>query len=143
MKLLCLLLTISILLSGSLCAGSALAQSEKSKSEAGSQDRVLILMVYDDDCKKYCSQVRPILTDLKGLYGERVILRQLNVTQAVLDKTYEEAKELGVGTFLKGVLDYVPCVGVFTRKRKLVKELPGVKKKDVYARYIDKALESN
>ncbi len=115
----------------------AFAESERSDGA------VLVLMVYNDKCTKYCGEVRPVLQELKIAYGERVLIKEVNASQQVLAQSQKQTEALGAGGFLKGVMDSVPCVGIFTKKRRLVKELAGVKKKEVYARFIDKALESS
>jgi thiol-disulfide isomerase/thioredoxin len=132
------LLIVSILLVSCLIPEVALA-SETSVRDA---DKVLILMLFDENCKKWCPKVRPILSELKTQYGDRIAVHELDVTQSVLKTSSETAKELGVYPFLKGALDYVPLVGVFTKKRQLVKELSGLKTKETYNKFVEKALGS-
>ncbi|MBX9692122.1 MAG: hypothetical protein K2Z81_07045 [Cyanobacteria bacterium] len=126
--------TLLVSISNSLPPAAVYAAEEKTDG------KVLVLMVYDDQCQKFCGQVRPILQELKAEYADRVFVQEVNTTQNVLSKSQKLTEELGVGSFLPGVIDSVPCVGVFTRRKRLVKELTGVKKKEVYVRFIEKAL---
>jgi len=103
--------------------------------------KVLVLMVFDQNCKKFCKEVRPVLKDLKIAYGDKIVVTEVDVTQSVLSEASKRCKELGVQSFLPAAIDVVPCVGIFNEKRKLRRELVGPKKKQVYAKYIDKCLK--
>lgn len=105
-------------------------------------DKVLVVMLYDGHCKKWCNEVKPILSTIKEDYGEKIALHELDVSDTTLKTTLDSAKQLGVASFVKGALDWVPTVGVFTPKRKLIRELPGVTKKEVYLKCIEKALKA-
>lgn len=129
-------LIVSILIVSCLLPEGALA-SEATVRDA---DKVLILMLFDENCKKWCPKVRPILAELKTQYGEKIAIHELDVTQTELKASTETARQLGVLPFLKGALDYVPLVGIFTRKRQLVKELSGLKTKETYDKFVEKAL---
>ncbi len=106
-------------------------------------DKPLVLMIFDDKCKKWCSQVRPILGELKEQYGDKVAFHEIDCSENVLKGANESAKKLGVGGFLAGVLDFVPIVGVFTSKRRLVREIVGAKTKQVYIDFIESALKQS
>lgn len=129
-------LIVSILIICCLLPEAALAADANVRDA----DKVLILMLFDENCKKWCPKVRPILAELKTQYGEKIAIHELDVTQAELKNSTETAKQLGVLPFLKGALDYVPLVGIFTRKRQLVKELSGLKTKETYDKFVEKAL---
>ncbi|SRR5579883_2839735 len=110
--------------------------------EQADPKKALVIMIFDDKCKNWCSQVKPILGEIRQEYGEKISVYELDVSEKVLSKTMDTAKQLGVQSFVKGALDWVPTIGVFTAKRQLVRELPGVKKKEVIEKSIDKALQS-
>lgn len=131
------LLVVSTLIISCLLPEAVLAADAATVRDA---DKVLILMLFDENCKKWCPKVRPILAELKTQYGEKVAIHELDVTQSVLKTSTDTAKQLGVLPFLKGALDYVPLVGIFTRKRQLVKELSGLKTKETYDKFVEKAL---
>lgn len=105
-------------------------------------DKVLVVMVYDHHCKKSCDDMRPRIEEIRQTYGDTIAVHSIDVSKDVLDQAKDKAKRLGISGFLPAVIDYVPCVGIFTRKRKLVKELPVARKKEVYVKHIEKALNS-
>lgn len=112
------------------------------ESEAATNDTVLVVMVYDGGCHLWCDEVRPIISGVTKQYGGKVELHEIDVQKSVLKESLSKANELGVKSFVEGALAWVPTVGVFDQKRKLVKSIPGVSKKDTYKRMIDKALKS-
>ncbi len=105
-------------------------------------EKPLVLMVYDQNCKKWCGEVRPILREIKDEFGDKIVLYELDFSEGVMKQSYETARRLGVGSFVKGVIDWIPTVGIFTGKRRLTKELPGKSKKETYVKCIEKALKS-
>lgn len=105
-------------------------------------DKVLLLMVFDSHCTKWCGQVRPMLHDIKAEFGDKIALYELDFSEKELKTSTEKAKQLGVSGFVKDVIDWIPTVGIFTPKRRLVAEFPGIKKKQVYIDNIQKALKN-
>lgn len=110
---------------------------------AAPNDKVLVVMVYDGGCHIWCDEVRPIINGVTKEYGGKVELHEIDVQKSVLKESLGKADELGVKSFVQGALAWVPTVGVFDQKRKLVKSIPGVSKKDTYKRMIDKALKQS
>jgi hypothetical protein len=105
-------------------------------------DKPVVVMIFDDKCKKWCSEVRPILHALKEEYGDKVAFHEIDCSEKVLKAANESARQLGLGHFLGGVIDYVPVVGVFTPKRRLIKEIIGSKSRETYVSYIETALKA-
>lgn len=105
-------------------------------------DRCLVLMLFDDKCKVFCKEVRPILAELKAEYGDRVAFHEIDFSEKIRKAAFETAKQLGVGSGAVGnMLDYIPVIAVYTPKRKLVKEVTGAKDKGSYVRFIESALK--
>jgi thiol-disulfide isomerase/thioredoxin len=133
-----LLLCSAVLLTLSFPVGSPAAEP----AAAASNDKVLVVMVYDGGCHLWCDEVRPIINGVTKSYGGKVELHEIDVQKSALKESLGKANELGVKSFVEGALAWVPTVGVFDQKRKLVKSIPGVSKKDTYKRMIEKALKS-
>ena len=112
------------------------------KSAEVDPDKVLVVMVYSSSCKKFCNEVRPMLAKIEEKYGDKVAVHMLGISGDDLAKSKEMEKRLGISGFLPAVLDLVPAVGIFSAKRKLVKELISSKKFDQYTKYIDVALKA-
>lgn len=104
-------------------------------------DKVLVLMAYSNTCKKWCKEVKPRLQKVEEKYGDRVVVHMVNVSKGHFEGSMSKARQLGIPGFLIEVRDWVPCVAVFTRKRKLIKELTGSKNVETYCKFIDKALK--
>ena len=100
----------------------------------------LVVLVFDQNCKVWCSKTRPIMAELQKEYGERVTFSELDSTQSQLPESRKKAKELGILGFFSDVADYVPVVVVFSARRALVKELTGPKTKSDYQLNIEKSL---
>jgi len=105
-------------------------------------DKVLVVMVYDGGCHMWCDEVRPIISGVTKTYGDKVVLYELDVQKTALQGSLAKADDLGVKSFVEGALSWVPTIGVFTQKRKLVRSVQGVGKKDTYKKCIDKALKT-
>lgn len=106
-------------------------------------DRTLVLMLFDDKCKVYCKEVRPILKTLKDEYGDRVAFHEIDFSDSVKKAGFETAKQLGVLSSVPDMLDFIPVIAVYTRKRRLVKEITGAKDRTTYATYIENALKQS
>lgn len=125
-----------------LPSNSAVAEPV-STAQSADNGGALVVLLYDEHCKTWCEKVRPIMRELKEHYGNKVKVVELNTSHSALKESKKEAKELGVSGFLADYCDFVPYVGMFNRKRKLVKELQGPKEKDTYVQAIDKVLSEN
>jgi len=108
--------------------------------DAEYEEKPLVVLVFDQNCKTWCTRVKPIMSELKQEYGDKVLFAQLDATQSVLPETKKQAKQLGILPFFADFQDYVPVVGFFSSHRKLVKELTGPKSKDEYKVNIDKTI---
>ena len=123
-----------------LIVASACPSLAKKKPEIDA-DKVILVMVFDNHCEsRWCPKIKALLMEVQDKYKDKIGVHGINAS--LKDKAKEEEKKLGVSGFVAGVVDYVPCVGVFTKKRKLVREISGLKKVEEYNKYIDKALKS-
>jgi hypothetical protein len=139
--LLCLLMSV-------LAATSASAKesTEGTPSESTTSDeKPLILMVFDQNCKAWCAKVRPVIAELKQEFSDQSAFAELDVTQNVLKEAKDQAKHLGLGSFVADIQDYVPVVAIFTSKdkstRHLVKEEVGIKSKEAYISVLQTAIK--
>lgn len=114
-------------------AGSAEAPIDSSK--------VLVVLAFDQNCKKWCTEIRPLMEKLKQQYHDSVAFAELDFTPAELPKTKQLAKDLGLSKTVEDVGDNVPEVLVFASKRRLMKEILRLKPEDTYRKAIDEALQ--
>lgn len=110
--------------------------------EEANDGRVLVVFVFDKSCRISCDAVRPIFKQLKVEYGDKVRFVELDVSKEVLKESRKTAQELRVGRFLDDTEDWYPAVGVFTGRRKKIKEILGAKPKEQYVQAIEKALSA-
>jgi thiol-disulfide isomerase/thioredoxin len=101
---------------------------------------VLVVLIFDEGCKTWCQKVRPMMGELKEMFGNQIEVAELDATQDKLKDAEAKAKSLGIAAFLRDSAEWVPIVGVFNPQRKLVKELVGPKGKDTYVSAVKKAL---
>lgn len=80
------------------------------------------------------------MKELKDQYGDKVEIVELDASAPTLKDGEAPAKAYGVYGFLRDSADWVPIVGIFSGRRKLLKELVGPNQKNVYVAAIDKAL---
>ncbi len=138
-------LTVALCLIGfidvSLGQNSAVAENSVAltKSVAGKYD-ARVVMIYDHECAVWCGQVKPILAELQNEYKSRVQFVELDTSNDQMASSKNTAKSIGVSKFLNENADYAPVIGVFSAKGKLLKELVGPKKKEIYTDAISKAL---
>lgn len=130
-----LLLMLSNLLF--LSTMSTLADEVKTESPASN---VLVVFVFDKSCKVACTKVRPSLNELKEEYGDRVEYVELDVSKDCMKESEKTAKSLHVYNFLQDTEEWYPAVGVFSARRKLVKQILGTKTKEMYKAAIEKAI---
>ena len=109
------------------------------KSVAGNYD-ARVVMIYDHECAVWCGKVKPILSELQTEYKSRVQFVELDTSKDQMASSKNTAKSIGVSKFLNENADYAPVIGVFSAKGKLLKELVGPKKKEIYTDAISKAL---
>ncbi len=139
-KLTLALLTIA---ATDLFLGANLASAENpaglTKAVTGKYD-ARVVMIYDHECAVWCGQVKPILSELQNEYKSRVQFVELDTSNDQMASSKTTAKTIGVSKFLNENADYAPVIGVFSAKGKLLKELVGPKKKEIYTDAISKAL---
>ena len=126
-----------------LVPNSAMAENPAAltKSLSGKYD-ARVVMIYDHECAVWCGQVKPILSELQNEYKSRVQFVELDTSNDQMASSKSKAKSIGVSKFLNENADYAPVIGVFSAKGKLLKELVGPKKKEIYTDAISKALSS-
>lgn len=119
------------------CSTRTVLAEDNSKMQ---NKKVRFIAIYDDKCQWSCGVVKPLVKGLKKDYGEKVDFFELNTSKGKISDSTKLAKELGVESFFTSSMAYIPCVGVFTKSGKLVKEIPAAKPKEMYVKFIDKAL---
>lgn len=130
---------------GPVAPTSATTNTVLQNDEAADTDfDALVVLVFDDACGKWCNQVKPMMKELKAQYG-RVRFLELNASSTALSAAKQTAKAWHIENFLAATTDNIPEVGVFEHKPgaskpKLVKELVGLKSKEVYAAAVEHAL---
>lgn len=117
------------------------APAALTKKVAG-QYEARVVMIYDHECAVWCGQVKPILAELQNEYKSRVQFVALDTSSDQISSSKITAKAIGASKFLSENADYAPVIGVFSAKGKLLKELVGPKKKEIYADAIAKALST-
>ncbi len=100
-----------------------------------------VVMVFDRECSVWCGEVKPILSSLQSEY-KKVEFVSLDTSKEGLPDSKSTAKTMGISKFLSENVDYAPVIGVFSAKGKLVKELVGPKKKEIYLAAISQALSA-
>jgi len=125
-----------------LTVSTASIAADKAPIAPDAADRVLVVMVFDGGCHLWCDEVRPIISGVTKQYGDKVVLRELDVQKSALPDSLDKAKGLGVKSFVEGAMSLVPTIGVFTQDRKLIRSIPGVGKGDTYKKYIERALKA-
>ncbi len=112
---------------------AVIAQAPES-SGLGNQEpacRVLVVLVYDQHCKAWCTKVRPIMQELADELGEEVSVVEIDSSATVGKSAIKTAEDLGIIRYYKDV-DMVPVVMIFDSKKKLMHELGGPKTKETY-----------
>ena len=100
--------------------------------ENDAQQRPLLVLVFDQNCKAWCAQVRPLVSDLQKSYGEKVEFSEIDVTPETMAQSKKKAKDLRILRWLEDVQDLVPLVMIFPGNRHSCKELVGPKTKEIY-----------
>jgi len=141
--MICSFSLVAAVLNVSLLQQPALADAPAAltKKVAGQYD-ARVVMIYDHECAVWCGQVKPILAELQNDYKSRVQFVALDTSSDQISSSKITAKAIGASKFLNENADYAPVIGVFSAKGKLLKELVGPKKKEIYADAIAKALST-
>lgn len=104
------------------------------------QRKPILIMIFDKNCKTWCSQVRPVVADLKKSYETDFDFAEIDVTRSVLDEAKAQAKELGIAGLLPDTLSYVPLVLICEGNRKNHVEFVGPKSRDEYENCMKKIM---
>src|ERR1700733_12435704 len=75
--------------------------------ENDAQQRPLLVLVFDQNCKAWCAQVRPLVADLQKSYGEKVEFSEIDVTPETMAQSKKKAKDLRILRWLEDVQDLV------------------------------------
>jgi hypothetical protein len=110
------------------------------ESDNAPTKRALLVLIFDQNCKVWCSQVRPVVAELQKTYGDQVEFSEIDVTRSVLDQAKEKAKELRIGGYLGDTRDLVPLVMIFSANRHSFRELAGPKRPGVYEEQLKEIL---
>lgn len=103
----------------------------------------MVVFIHATYCQT-CAKVRPIYNELEKEFRDKVQFVSLDVSDKSTRKESQRlAKSLGLGGFLSGYEDQFPCIGIFKNPKKLIKEVYGVKSKEEYAGFIQKALDNS
>jgi predicted DsbA family dithiol-disulfide isomerase len=101
--------------------------------------KVLVVLVYDQHCKVWCTHVRPIVRELGEEFGERVHVEEIDNSPSNAEAALKQVKDLGILALYKDV-ESVPVVLIFDVKRKQCKEINGPKDKAIYKAAIEKVI---
>lgn len=115
------------------CAGES--------SPAADKQSLLVVLIYDQNCKVACTKVKPLMQELADKHIDKIKYVELDASPESFDRSVKGASKLGVKTFLIDSTDLAPIVGIFNSRGKRIKELQGYKNKEVYEQAIEKALE--
>jgi hypothetical protein len=128
---------LALLLLLSLSQNPALAE-ETPKIES---DMPLFVMLFDQHCKVWCSQVRTVLGELQQEFQGKAKYAELDTTPSKMKETMKQAQQLQIDKYVPDAMGNVPEVLVFTHHGKeLVDEFAGVKDKKIYKASIEKAI---
>ena len=115
--------------------------SAKKKIETD-PDKVVVIIFYDDHCSKiWCPEIKKKLQICKEKYGDKIAIHEIDVTSSKRNEAEIQAKKLGVSAMLFDAPDYVPMVGVVSKRRNWSKTIIGAKGTiEKYSKAIDDAL---
>ncbi len=106
---------------------------------AATSTRVLVVLIYDQHCKAWCTKVRPIMKELADEVGDSINVVEIDNSADAGKTGIKAAEDLGIIRYYKDV-DMVPVVMIFDSKKKLVHELSGPKTKETYKAAIQSSL---
>jgi thiol-disulfide isomerase/thioredoxin len=105
--------------------------------------RPILVFIHSTECP-VCARVRPIMKRLETTYKGKAQFIFLDVTDdQAKEKARQIAKAAGFRAFFALYEDTYPCVGIFTAKKKCMKELFGYQTEDKYTSTLDKAMSAN
>jgi thiol-disulfide isomerase/thioredoxin len=102
-----------------------------------------VVFIYSRDCP-VCQKVHPIIEGLQTTYKSKVHFVKLDITD---DKAVQDsrklAKSMKFDSFFALYEDSFPAVGIFSDRKKCVKELFGENTKATYTASIDAAIQKS
>ena len=113
------------------CQLVAFAQVDDNTANLDRPAKALVVLVYDQHCKAWCTKVRPIMKELGDELGSDVNVVEIDSSATVSKTAIKTAEDLGIIRYYKDV-DMVPVVMIFDAKKKLMHELGGPKTKETY-----------
>jgi hypothetical protein len=120
--------------------GTLLLRPAAAEDKPAAVQQPLCVMLFDDKCKAWCAQVRPMMAELKTRYGDKVEFAEIDVSPSTLQEAKKKAKELRIGSLLADAIGYVPIVIICSPNRKGHHEFMGPKNKDAYEDCLKKLL---
>lgn len=135
-------LVLSVISSPSAHCGESSVKEAVHASASSASAKPMVVAVYDDDCSYSCSIVRPMIQELSQSYQGKVDFFELNVNEKKMAASTKRAGELGVSSFFSASAPYIPCVGIFSAQKSLIKEIPAAKPKSAYIKYIEQAIKA-
>lgn len=133
-----------LLLQPNICARADDSNGASVAQVSPCAKKVLVLLMFDQNCKTWCELVKPLIAELEKEYGAEVQFVQLDTSEEALKESKKVARELGVMSFLAAYGAWVPHVGVFSSaagKMRVIQDLQGAKEKSAYVAAIHKALQ--
>jgi hypothetical protein len=87
----------------------------KGKDVVEGDDKPLVMLVFDQNCKAWCSRVKPMMSEFQQEYGDKVMFAQVDATESVWTESKKQVKQLGVMAIfdLAGLSTFIEHVGQF------------------------------
>ncbi len=121
------------------CWADFAENSPVASDPAKAAGKVLVVLVYDQHCKVWCTHVRPIIRELADEFGDKIHVEEIDNSPSSAEAALKQVKELGILSLYKDV-ESVPVVMIFDVKRKQCKEINGPKEKPIYKAAIEKVI---
>ncbi|MDZ4833962.1 MAG: hypothetical protein SGJ27_09320 [Candidatus Melainabacteria bacterium] len=118
-----------------------LAAFAANEPKATNLDRPTMILVENLDCP-VCKEVRVNIAPVVEKYKSKINYIRLAVDDnGATAEAQKKAKELGVDWFLTDSAATYPCVGAFSKKGRLVRELVGLRQATDYDNAVQKMLK--
>ncbi len=105
-------------------------------------EKPLVVYIYNKGCDHESCNITAYsaFEAARKTYGDRVDFHKLDISKPALQASLKKTKKLGIEGYLVGAVDMTPEIGVFTNKRKLAKEIVGLKSPELLKHAIEKVL---
>jgi hypothetical protein len=105
-------------------------------------EKPLVIYIYNKGCdhESWNRTAYSTFEAARKTYGDRVDFHKLDISKPALQASLKKAKKLGIEAYLVGAVDMTPEIGVFTYKRRLSKEIVGLKPPELLKHAIEKVL---